>query len=188
MADVTLAPIILDASCLLNLYASGRFKEIAESLPEPLVVSDYVVEQEVLFITYKESEQDEEQKRAVDMNPLVSAGLIKVISMNSEKEQETFVDLATELDDGEAVTVSIAEHRGCCVATDDRKALRVISERSLVHATSTLELVKRWSEVRNVPKKEIKSALSLIWEGASYYPGERDPLYSWWRGIMSGSP
>jgi hypothetical protein len=86
MTDVPLAPIILDASCLLNLYASGRFKEIAESLPELLVVSDYVVEQEALFITYK------------------------------EPGQETFVDLAAELDDGEAITVSLAEHRGCCVA------------------------------------------------------------------------
>lgn len=186
MADVTLAPIILDASCVLNLYASGRFKEIAESLPEPLVVSDYVVEREALFITYKESEQDEEQKKAVDLGPLVSAGLIKVISVNTEKEQETFIDLATELDDGEAITVSLAEHRGCCVATDDRKALRVISKRALIHSTSTLELVKRWADMRNVPRKEIKSALSLIWEGASYYPGEQDPLFSWWRDMMSG--
>lgn len=185
MTDVTLAPIILDASCVLNLYASGRFKEIAESLPEPLVVSDYVVEREALFIAYKESEQDEEQKKTVDLSSLVSAGLIKVISIYGEKEQETFVDLATELDDGEAVTVSLAEHRGFCVATDDRKALKVISERALIHATSTLELVKRWAEVCNVPRKEIKTVLALIWEGASYYPGERDPLYSWWRDMMS---
>lgn len=185
MTDLQLAPIILDASCLLNLYASGRFKEIAESLPEPLVVSDYVVEQEALFVTYKESEQDEEQKRTVDLNLLVSAGLIKVLAINSEEEQETFVDLASELDDGEAITISLAEHHGCCVATDDRKALRVISERASIHATSTLELVKRWAELRNVSKTEIKSVLSLIWTGASYYPGEREPLYSWWHDMMS---
>jgi predicted nucleic acid-binding protein len=187
MANLPLAPIILDASCVLNLYASGKFKEIVESLTEPLVVINYVVEQEALFVRYKEPDQDEEQKKTVDLSPLVPAGLLKVISMNSEKEQETFVDLASELDDGEAITIALAEHRGYCVATDDRKALKVISERGLVHTTSTLELVKRWSEVRKAPRKEIKTALSLIWEGASYYPGERDPLYSWWREIMSGS-
>ena len=185
MADLQLAPIILDASCLLNLYTCGRLKEIAETLPEPLVVSEYVLERETLFVTYKESEQAEEQKKTVDISPLVSAGLIKVISINSEEEQETFVDLATELDDGEAITVSLAEHRGCQVATDDRKALKVISERASLHATSTLELVKRWAELRNVSREETRSVLSLIWTYASYYPGERDPLYSWWRNMMS---
>jgi predicted nucleic acid-binding protein len=188
MADDILASIIMDASCLLNLYASGRFKEIAESLSESLCVSDYVVEQEALFITYKESEQDEEQKKSVDLSQLVSTGLIKIISINSEKEKETYVDLATELDDGEAITISLAEYRGYSVATDDRKALKVISERCLIHATSTLELVRRWSEVCNISRKEVKLALSLIWEGASYYPGERDPLYSWWCDMMLGSP
>ena len=185
MDDPQLAPIVLDASCLLNLYASGRLKEIAESLPEPLVVCDYVIEQEALFVIRKESEQDEEQKKSVDLSPFVSTGLIKVISMNSEDEKETFVDLATELDDGEAITIALAEHRGCLVATDDRKALRIISERAATRATSTLELVKRWAELRKVARMEIKSVLTLIRTGASYYPGERDPLFSWWRDNMS---
>jgi predicted nucleic acid-binding protein len=185
MGECPLVPIILDACCLLNLYASGRLKEIAKALPEPLVVSDYVLEKEALSVRYKESDQDEEQKKPVDITPLLSAGLIKVISINSEKEQETFIDLATELDDGEAITVSLAEHRGCQVATDDRKALKVISERASVQATSTLELVKRWAEARNVSREEIRSVLALIWTGASYYPGERDPLYIWWRDMMS---
>ena len=185
MADLQLAPIIVDASCLLNLYACGRLREIAETLPEPLIVSDYVLEHEVLFVRYKESEQDEEQNKTVDISTLVSAGLIKVISINSEEEQESFVDLATELDDGEAITVSLAEHRGYQVATDDRKALKVIFERASVHTTSTLELVKRWAELRNVSREETRSVLSLIWAGASYYPGERDPLYSWWCDMMS---
>jgi len=185
MADVPMAPIILDACCLLNLYASGRLKEIVESLPEPVVVSDYIVQREALFVTFKEFEQDEEQKRPVDLNPLVSAGLIKVMSINSEEERGTFIDLAAELDDGEAITVSLAEHRGCCVATDDRKALRVIAGRSSIQTISTLELVKRWAELRNVSRMEIKSVLSLIWTGASYYPGERELLYPWWQDMMS---
>jgi len=185
MSDIPLAPIILDASCVLNLYASGRFKDIAESLPEQLIVSDYVVEREALFVTYRDSEQDEEKRRTVDLNPLVATGLIEVISIDSNEEQETFVDLAAEMDDGEAITISLAEHRGCCVATDDQKALKVIAERALIQATSTLELVKRWAESRNVLRTEVKSVLALILESASYYPGERHPLYSWWRDMIS---
>ena len=185
MNDAQLAPIVLDASCLLNLYASGKLKEIAETLTEPLVVADYVLYQEALFVRHKESDLDEEEKRPVDINPLVSAGLIKVISINSKVEQNTFIDLAVELDDGEAITISLAECRRCKVATDDRKALRVISERSLVHSVSTLELVKRWADTRKVPKAEIRATLVSIWTDASYYPGEQDPLYSWWRDMIS---
>jgi len=185
MDDLQLAPIVLDASCLLNLYASGKLREIAETLAEPLMVSDYVLYKEALFIRHKESELDEEDKEPVDINPLVSAGLIKVISINSEEEQEIFVDLATELDDGEAITISLAECHHCKVATDDRKALKVISDRSLVHTTSTLELVKRWADTQNVSRAEVRTVLIRIWTGASYYPGERDPLCSWWHEMIS---
>lgn len=184
MGDIPPVRIILDASCLLNLYASGRLKEIAESMLEPLAVSDYVLQREALFIRYKEPDQDEEEKIPVDISSLVSDGLIEIISINSEEEQETFIDLATELDDGEAITIALAEHRQYHIATDDRKAAKVISDRSSAHAISTLELVKRWVDVQKVPKEEIRTALFRIWTCASYYPGEQEPLYSWWRDII----
>jgi len=184
MTDFKLAPIILDASCLINLYASGRLKEITESLPEPLIVSEYVLKQEALFILRKESEK-EEQKIPVDISALISTGLIEVVSIKTDAEVETFIDLASELGDGEAISVSLAIHRGYCVATDDRKALRVISERTSISSVSTLGLIKQWAESTNASKTDIKSVLSFIWTGASYYPGERDPLYSWWREMMS---
>ena len=40
------ASLILDASCLLNLYATKRFGEIVASLPEQVGVADYVLEEE----------------------------------------------------------------------------------------------------------------------------------------------
>ena len=42
--------LLLDASCLLNLYATGRLREIAEVLPYQLCVAGYVAEQEALFV------------------------------------------------------------------------------------------------------------------------------------------
>lgn len=185
MEDLQLAPIILDASCLLNLYASGKLKEIAETFNEPLVVSDYVLRHEALFIRHKKSELDEEEKQPVNLDPLVSTGLIKVISVTNEKEQNTFIDLATELDDGEAITVSLAECRRYKVATDDRKALGIISNRSLVHSVSTLELIKHWADTRKVSKDEVRAVLFRIWTDSSYYPGEHDLLYDWWHDMMS---
>jgi len=55
-------PIILDASCLLNLYASRKLREIAVTSPQPFVVAEYVVQQEVLYIRRRPSDQEPEER------------------------------------------------------------------------------------------------------------------------------
>ena len=42
--------LLLDASCLLNLYATGRMIETAAALPWQLAVVDYVLEHEALCV------------------------------------------------------------------------------------------------------------------------------------------
>ena len=42
--------LILDASCLINLYATGRSRDIALALPYRLGVADYVLEREALYV------------------------------------------------------------------------------------------------------------------------------------------
>jgi predicted nucleic acid-binding protein len=179
-------PIILDASCLLNLYASKRLQGIAQTLPQPLAVADYVIQQEALYIRHRGSDQDREEREPVNVESLVSAGFIQVMQVNSEVEATTFVDLATEMDDGEAITCALAVHRQCDVATDDRKARRILSTRApQVLVTSTLALVKQWGELAGITKAELRAVLLNIRFGANYYPGERDPLYRWWIDVVS---
>lgn len=185
MDDGKQGAILLDASCLLTLFACGRLNEICETLSEPIGVLEYVLTQEALFVRDTDPNSGEALKIRVDVGPLVSAGLVRVLLMENPEEKETFVDLATMLDDGEAMTVACAEHRGCCVATDDRKALRVIQDRGVVSATTSLELVKRWAEARYITKDVIRSTLKCMSSGASYWPGERHPLYAWWRDVMT---
>jgi predicted nucleic acid-binding protein len=181
-----LRPIILDASCLLNLYASERLQEIAQTLPQPLAVADYVIQQEALYIRRRSSDQDQEEREPVNVEPLVSAGLIQVMKVNSEAEATTFVDLASEMDDGEALTWALAVHRQCDVATDDRKARRILSTRApQVLVAFTLTLVKQWAELAGIAKAELRAVLLNIRSGANYYPGERDPLSPWWIDIVS---
>jgi predicted nucleic acid-binding protein len=174
-------PLILDASCLLNLYASGKLPEIAATSPQPFVVAEYVVQQEALYIRRRASAQEPEEREPVEIGALVTAGLLQVITLNNEAEAITFIDLASEMDDGEAMTCALAMHRQCDVAMDDRKARRVLSGRAPhVSITSTLAIVKQWAELAGITKAELKSILLNIWSGANYYPGERDPLYAWW--------
>jgi predicted nucleic acid-binding protein len=179
-------PIILDASCLLNLYASGKLREIAATLPQSLAVAEYVVQQEALYIRHRATEQDPEERAPVNIEPLVAAGLIQIVTLDSEAEATTFVDLASEMDDGEAMTCALAIHRQCDVATDDRKARRVLSGRAPhVPIISTLAIVKQWAELSGITKAELKTILVNIWSGANYHPGEREPLYQWWIDILA---
>lgn len=179
-------PIVLDASCLLNLYASGRLREITRTLLQPLAVAEYVVQQEAPYIRRRESEQDQEERELVDLTPLVSMGLIQVMTIDSEAEATTFIDLASEMDDGAAMTCALAIHRQCDVATDDRKAQRVLSQRaSQVPILSTLALVKQWAELASIAKEELRAVVLRMWAGANYYPGERHSLYGWWAAIVS---
>ena len=179
------ASLILDASCLLNLYATERFGDIAASLREQVAVADYVLEEEALFIRREASADGEDDQLLVDLSPFVSEGLVEVMRLASPNEEATFVALAAIIDDGEAVTAALAVHRGCSVATDDRKARRVLSERApTVPLISTLDLVAQWAETMSVPLLELPSALERMRSGASYVPGPRDPRYQWWLEVM----
>ena len=103
-------------------------------------------------------------------------------------EEISFIDLAANLDDGEAVTVALAFRRGWSVSTDDRKARRVLGQLSPpVELVSTLGLLKLWAEEVQVPSDELGAAMAEMQSTASYRPGARDPLYEWWRSIVCRS-
>ena len=176
--------IVLDASCLLNLYATGRMHDIAQAVPYRLAVTEYVATQEALYV-WRMTDETEERVR-VDLTPLIAEDLIEVIDFENQEEQTTFVDFAAQVDDGEAVTCALALHRGFAVATDDRKARRVFVESGgNVALFSTSELMKAWADEVSIPDSELQDALRAIQAGASFIPSRRDPLHDWWRSIIS---
>ena len=177
--------LLLDASCLLNLYATGRLREIAAALPYHLAVADYVLEQEALYTWVADPDGTHVQREPVDLSPLVGEGLIRVMRLEHPDEELAFVDLAASIDEGEAVTGAIAFRRGCAVATDDRKARRVIRERvPAASLVSTLELLELWARESSVSQAELQAAMMSMQTGASYVPGPRDPRHGWWRQVM----
>ena len=177
--------VLLDASCLINLYATGRLRDIALAVPYRLGVVDYVIEKEALYVWRPGASVGEETRVPVDFEHLVEEGLIRLMRLESEEEARTLVDLAALMDDGEAVTGAIALHRGYAVATDDRKARRILAELpQSITLVSTLELLKLWDEEASVSEAELREALAAMESSASYLPGERDPLYGWWRSAM----
>ena len=179
--------LLLDASCLLNLYATALLREFAGTLPYQFAVADYVLEQEALYTWLTDPAGTREKREPVDLTPLVREGLIQVMRLENLEEELTFVDLAASIEDGEAVTAALAFHRGCSVAIDDRKERRVLEERvPTVQLVSTLDLLKLWSQDASVSDVELREAMMSMRSGASYVPGYRDPLYAWWREVMHG--
>ena len=178
--------LLLDASCLLNLYATGRMRDIAASIGYRFEVADYVLRYETLYVLQTNSEDAGEERTPVDLDPLIGDGLLHVVELWGEEVLLSFVQLASQIDDGEAATGALAHHRDCSVAIDDRKARRVMGEvMPEVGLVPTLELIRLWAQEASVPAREPREALMAMQAGASYMPGRCDPLYGWWLSVMS---
>ncbi len=176
--------LLLDASCLLNLYATGCLRVISATIEVQLHVADYVLEQEAIYTWATDATSGKEEPVPVDVSSLIAEGLIHVIDLERNAEKATFVELAALVDDGEAVTGALAYHRGCSVATDDRKARRVFGERiPSVQLVSTLDILKLWAGIGQIAATDLGAAMTAMRTGASYIPSSRDPLFEWWAGI-----
>lgn len=181
--------IILDGCGLLNLYASRRIAEILGTMPRPCAVADYVRDQEALWVGRHKSGPAAEYER-VDVGPLVTSGLVEVLTLEGDGEMAHFLTLvsSSRIDDGEAMSGALAHARGLVVATDDKAALKVFGRHSPpIPTCSTASLVKHWAEHTAVDAARLRRALVDIRERASFEPGRRDPLQSWWRQALDAS-
>ena len=180
--------LVLDTSCLLNLYATGRMREISLAVPAQLEVAEYVLENEVIYTWQTDATGIREEAVPADLTPLIVEGLIRVVKLESPDDQATFLTLAALVDDGEAATAALALGRGCSVATDDRKARRVFGElMPEVRLVSTLELLKLWAAESQVSTVVLREAMSSMTRSASYVPNSRELLFEWWNSVMSPS-
>jgi hypothetical protein len=162
--------IILDACCAINLHMSGRMEEILKALPGDVALAIFVLDEEIL---------------RSNLEPLIEQGLIRVVSPDSEAEENAFINFAAELDDGEAITGAIAMHRRWGIATDDRKA-RIVFARTnpRVQLLSTPELIKYWADTHKPSIEVIREVLRNIQTQARYKPPAAHALHAWWQSIV----
>lgn len=176
------SPTLLDTCAVLSLYATRRMAEILALVHGPIAIFDVVYE-ESLYV--RRVVDGESEREPVHLMPLVDSGVLSVIGTDDEGELQTFVDLAAELDDGEAMTAALAIHRSYVLVTDDRKAERLLAGR--VPLRATLDLVKSWVDIEEVDVATVRAVLTGIYD-RGYQPPNRHPLKGWWDGFMSGSP
>lgn len=180
--------LIVDASCLINLYASNQLANILQVIPKTVTVAAYVANREALFIQGEVDELGERKKEQILLLPFINAGLLRIVDLAAEDEAETFATFsALIVDRGEAVTGAIALHRNWAIIVDDKKARRLFQQyASRLQLIYTLELVKHWVDCESPVTSMITTTLQNIRKRAIYTPHRQHPLYAWWHSYSGG--
>ena len=119
----------------------------------------------------------------VRLDPLLTSGVLTICGIEGTAQEELYVKYALELDDGEAMSLAIAQARNFALATDERKARRVIRESRLqVRVISTPEVIRAWA--RGKARAELATVLRTIEARARFRPSSADPLEAWWCGLV----
>lgn len=179
--------IILDACCAINLYASNQMSDILETIPVNFAIARYVYEEETLEVYNGFEEKATQTKERINLKSLVVNGLLTVTPLDSENEKIEFTNFTSDIDDGEAMTGSIAKHRNWSIGTDDNAAISFFKKQTpQLQVITTPELIKAWVEIANPPPEVILSSIENIQRRAKYKPYPRHPLYEWWQ-VQLGS-
>jgi predicted nucleic acid-binding protein len=115
----------------------------------------------------------------LNLQPLTEASILVPCDLSPGPETVLFVELARQLDDGEAMALAIAKTRGWPLATDDRKAARVATGHGVCVIT-TPELVKRIAESARLDGLRLSVCLQRIEDLACFWPHANHPLRKWW--------
>jgi hypothetical protein len=179
--------LILDACCIINLYASGEMADVLQALSTSVAVAAYVKDKEALRILREPDGTSVRKFEQINLQPFIESGLLVVVSPDSEAEDTTYVNFAVELDDGEAITGAIAFHRHWSVASNDRKAIAFLSRKAPhMEIVTTPEILQFWVNTVNPDINRVRCALRNIRVRARYEPDSGHILYDWWQENKGG--
>lgn len=190
--------VLLDACCLINLFATGRAEELLAGLPYELAVSGYVAADEVLEIDSIQPDEAgdpvAQEHPRLALRPLISdladRGVLELMNLETAEEERELVRFARDLDDGEAHTAALAVTRGARVATDDRKAIRVLRAAWRERGDTgdpilrTSQLLFPWAEALGLADDELARLLRDVARRASFFPPRDDPHVQRWMELL----
>ena len=163
---------ILDACVLINLLASGEIEGVLKVAARNSFICS-AVERESIYLR---TDDPKSPLELVNLHPLIDSGLLTVCHLEGNYEAELYVDYATALDDGEAMSLKALQQ------TDERKARRLfveaVGDTKLLMSTS--ELLHQWAKGEEVAADRLKGALLKIERRARYQPPSNDSKYRWW--------
>ncbi|HEX9971564.1 MAG TPA: hypothetical protein VGD14_05800 [bacterium] len=175
---------IIDACSLINFYASTFLESILKNMPLNFYIVEQVKNESLYIRTPAESERGFDYE-PINLDQHFKSDLLKVVSLEADSEKSLFINLADQLDDGEAATLALAISRKMQVITDDKKAIRIIiQDFPAIHYLTTLDIIKEWSKRNLIETKELKKALHNILIHANYLPPKKHHLFNWWKSIL----
>jgi predicted nucleic acid-binding protein len=171
-------PLIVDTCVLINLLASDHIEDIFRQAAPTLLVCS-AVSAETLYLRPLDPNS---QPELIDLKPFFTKGFLKQCDCSSDEEKQLYVDYASELDDGEAMSLAIAQARNFPLATDEKKTRKII-RRDIKHlrVISTAEILNFWASGADIA--EVRRALRAIEIRARFSPPKDDPLLTWWNSI-----
>jgi predicted nucleic acid-binding protein len=177
--------VACDACCIINflagreiLQAPGSRRAPEASAPQ-LFVPSHVALETLYLMQPDPNEPDALVKTAIDLQPYIDAGALKICDIETDEENALFVQLAIQVDDGEAACLAIASCRGMTVATDDRPATRLAAELG-VPVINTPQFVRRWAENARVSPDEVAATIDRIQRYARFILRKDADDAAWW--------
>lgn len=175
--------VILDACCVISLYASGHMADILATIPTQVAVAAYVCNVEARRIYTGPLEDVTRETTSINLQPFIDDKLIRIVSPENESEENSIVNFsATSIDSGEAISAAIALHRCWSLGTDDRDVISFFMKGiPQLHLISTPDLLKYWVDATHPQLTLIRTILENIRIRARYKPHEEHHLYRWWK-------
>jgi hypothetical protein len=176
--------VLLDACCIINLFATGRVEEILQSLPYDFATSHGIVATEVISVARASSPNAPMERELIPPSRLESLDALRILDLSGDEELAVFLQFAAQLDDGEASICALALSRGGALATDDRKTLRLL-ERQYPHlgVVQTPELLYEWVQLSKMPDDEAGRLLRAVQQRGRFYPRRDAPRFDWWESL-----
>ena len=177
--------VLLDACCVINLYATGHIQRILEELPFRFAVSRLVAEREVLSVRRVGDSGSQRDREPISLAELEASGVLSMMNLESREEKAAFAGFALDLDDGEASVCALAVLHDGGVATDDRKALRVLASSGFKGPTlQTPELLFDWTRREQVLDLQVREMLRAVRDRATFIPRRTAPHFLWWNSFL----
>ncbi len=169
--------LLQDACVLINLMASGRFEDIARGGGWQFVVATAVCAE-----THYMRDPATGESVPIDLALYFAAGLLEQVRVETEAERNAYIAYAAQrLDDGEAMSLALAQSRHLALATDDRRARLIIERENVsVELHSTVSVLQSWEAQCKVPAAEMRRVLERIRNGARFSPRSMTADHAWW--------
>ncbi|WP_257386401.1 hypothetical protein [Tahibacter caeni] len=172
----------LDFCSLLNLYCGwGGIQEFS-AFGGSWAISDTAFD-EFKYVRVQQPDGSL-QNTPIDRATVMSQYPLAVLALSGPNEIATFTQLTTEIDDGEAASLTIANHRGLTFVSDDRPALNAAAKLS-VPSVSSIHLLMNWATLNPSNAAALPGVVKNIATLASFQPSRNSPYKVWWDGVLS---